>query len=153
MSYHNGSVWPHDNALIGAGLARYHIKEAVLKVFTGMFDTSLFVELRRMPELFCGFRRRAGEGPTLYPVACSPQAWAAGAAFMLLQSCLGLRIQAAAGRVHLDIPLLPDWLNEVYVRGLQVGTGSIDMRLHRHAGDVGVNILDRSGKVEVVILK
>ncbi len=153
MSYHNGSVWPHDNSLIGAGLARYHIKEAVLKVFTGLFDASLFVELRRMPELFCGFIRRPGEGPTLYPVACSPQAWAAGSVLLLLQSCLGLRIEAAAGRVHLDIPLLPDWLNEVHVRGLHVGEGTLDMRLHRHRGDVGVNILDRTGKVEVVVRK
>jgi glycogen debranching enzyme len=153
MSYHNGSVWPHDNALIGAGMSRYRLKEAVLKVFTGLFDASLFVELRRLPELFCGFGRRTGEGPTLYPVACSPQAWASGAAFLLLQSCLGLRIQAAEGRVHLDIPLLPDWLNEVYIRKLRVGDGSIDVRLHRHGGDVGVNILDRYGKVEVVILK
>ncbi|HET6574665.1 MAG TPA: amylo-alpha-1,6-glucosidase [Fimbriiglobus sp.] len=153
MSYHNGSVWPHDNSLIGAGMARYHLKEAVVKLFTGMFDASLFVDLRRMPELFCGFHRRDGEGPTLYPVACSPQAWAAGAVFLLLQACLGLRIQAAAGRVHLDIPLLPDWLNEVHIRGLRVGDGSIDLRLQRHAGDVGTNILDRTGKVEVVILK
>jgi len=153
MSYHNGSVWPHDNALIGAGMSRYRLKEAVLKVFTGLFDASLFVELRRLPELFCGFGRRTGEGPTLYPVACSPQAWASGAAFLLLQSCLGLRIQAAEGRVHLDIPLLPDWLNEVHIRKLRVGDGSIDVRLHRHGGDVGVNILDRYGKVEVVILK
>jgi glycogen debranching enzyme len=153
MSYHNGSVWPHDNSMIGAGMARYRLKEAVLKVLTGLFDASLFVGLRRMPELFCGFIRRDSEGPTLYPVACSPQAWAAGAVFLLLQSCLGLRIQAAAGRVHLDIPLLPVWINELHIRGLRVGNGSIDLRLQRHGGDVGVNILDRSGPVEVVILK
>lgn len=153
MSYHNGSVWPHDNSLIGAGMDRYRLKEAVLKVFTGLFDASLFVDLRRMPELFCGFVRRAGEGPTLYPVACSPQAWAAGAAFLLLQACLGLRVRAAAGQVCLDFPILPDWLNEVHVRGLRVGDGSVDMRLHRHRTDVGVNVLDRSGRVEVLVMK
>jgi glycogen debranching enzyme len=153
MSYHNGSVWPHDNALIGAGLARYRLKEAVLKVFTGVFDASLFVEMRRMPELFCGFVRRPGEGPTLYPVACSPQAWAAGAVFMLLQACLGLHVRAASGQVCLHFPLLPDWLNEVHIRGLRVGEGSVDLRLHRHAGDVGVNVLNRSGQVEVLVTK
>ncbi len=153
MSYHNGSVWPHDNSLIGAGLARYRLKEAVLKVFTGMFDASLFVDLRRMPELFCGFVRRPGEGPTLYPVACSPQAWAAGTVFLLLQACLGLRVLAAAGQLCLHFPLLPDWLNEVYIRGLRIGDGSVDIRLHRHAGDVGVNVLNRTGKVEVLVMK
>jgi glycogen debranching enzyme len=153
MSYHNGSVWPHDNALIGAGMDRYRLKEAVLKVFTGLFDASLFMDLRRMPELFCGFVRRAGEGPTLYPVACSPQAWAAGTAFLLLQASLGLRVRAAAGQVCFHFPLLPDWLNEVHVRNLRVGDGSVDLRLQRHRGDVGVNVLDRSGRVEVLVMK
>jgi len=153
MSYHNGSVWPHDNALIGAGLARYWLKDEVLKLFTGLFDASLHVELRRMPELFCGFVRRLGAGPTLYPVACSPQAWAAGAVFLLLQACLGLRVQASVGRVCLDFPQLPDWLNEVSIRGLRVGDGSVDMRLHRYRRDVSVNVLDRTGRVEVMITK
>jgi glycogen debranching enzyme len=88
MSYHNGSVWPHDNSLIGAGLARYRLKDGLLKILTGLFDASQFVDLARMPELFCGFHRRPDEGPTLYPVACSPQAWAAGSVFLLLQGCL-----------------------------------------------------------------
>src|SRR5262249_46698652 len=106
MSYHNGSVWPHDNSLIGAGLARYRWKEAVVKILGGLSDSSLFIDLHRMPELFCGFPRRPGEGPTLYPVACSPQAWAAGSVFLLLQACLGLRVEAAIGRLCLDYPLL-----------------------------------------------
>jgi glycogen debranching enzyme len=153
MSYHNGSVWPHDNSLISAGLARYRAKEGVLKILAGTFDASLFVELARMPELFCGFHRRPGEGPTAYPVACSPQAWAAGAVFLLLQACLGLRIDAAAGQVCFDYPLLPEFLREVRIGGLRVGAGSVDLLLTRRGDDVGVNVLERSGRVEVVLVK
>ncbi|HKB02721.1 MAG TPA: amylo-alpha-1,6-glucosidase [Gemmataceae bacterium] len=153
MSYHNGSVWPHDNSLIGAGLARYRIKDGVVKILSGLFDASQFFELRRMPELFCGFHRRPGEGPTLYPVACSPQAWAAGSVFLLLQACLGLRIDAAERRVYFDYPVLPPFLREVRIRDLRVGEGSADLLLTRRGDDVGVNVLGRTGRVEVVLVK
>ena len=95
MSYHNGSVWPHDNALIGSGMARYGLEDAVVRVFSGLFDAAIFMELHRLPELFCGFARRSGEGPTLYPVACSPQAWSTASVFMLLGACLRLSITAS----------------------------------------------------------
>jgi len=153
MSYHDGSVWPHDNALIAAGLARYRLTKPALKVLTGLFDASLFVDLHRLPELFCGFPRRPGEGPTLYPVACAPQAWAAGAVFLLLQACLGLRIRAAESRVYLEYPLLPEALKEIRVHNLRVGTASVDLQLQYHRHDVGVNVLDRTGEVEVVAVK
>jgi glycogen debranching enzyme len=153
MSYHNGSVWPHDNSLIAAGLARYRAKEGVLKILAGMFDSSLFFDLNRMPELFCGFHRRPGEGPTWYPVACSPQAWAAATVFLLLQACLGLRIDGGTGRVYFDYPLLPEFLREVRVRDLHVGTASVDLLLTRRGDDVGVNVLGRRGAVEVVLVK
>jgi glycogen debranching enzyme len=153
MSYHNGSVWPHDNALIGAGLARYRMKEGVVRILGGMFDTSLFIDLHRMPELFCGFPRRPGEGPTLYPVACSPQAWASGTVFHLLQACLGLRIEAAVGRVCLDYPMLPEFLGEVRISRVRVGAGTVDLFFRRVGDDVGVNVLGRTGPVEVVVVK
>jgi glycogen debranching enzyme len=153
MSYHNGSVWPHDNGLIGAGLARYRLKEGAVKILAGIFDASLFVDLHRMPELFCGFPRRPGEGPTLYPVACSPQAWAAGAVFMLLQACLGLRVDAAMGRLYLDYPHLPEFLTEVRVRRLRVGAGTVDLSFRRVGNDVSVNVLERTGTTEVVVVK
>jgi glycogen debranching enzyme len=153
MSYHNGSIWPHDNAIVGAGLARYGWRDGAAKILGGMFDASLFVELNRMPELFCGFRRRPGEGPTRYPVACSPQAWAAGAVYQLLQACLGLRVEAATNRLCLDYPRLPEFLEEVRVRGIRVGSGSVDLLFRRHGDDVGVNVLARSGGVHVVVVK
>src|SRR5206468_3734123 len=107
MSYHNGSVWPHDNALIAAGLARYGLREAVARPLEGLYEASLYVELHRMPELFCGFSRRPGEGPTLYPVACAPQAWAAGAVFLLLKAALGIEVDGQKHEVTLGRPVLP----------------------------------------------
>ncbi len=153
MSYHNGSVWPHDNALIAWGFARYRLKAHVLKVLTGMFDAAIFMDLHRLPELFCGFDRRPGEGPTLYPVACNPQAWAAAAVFLLLRAALGLTIDGATHRVIFDYPVLPPFLQEVYLRHLRVGTGSVDLLLRRHDDDVTVRVLHREGPLEITIIK
>jgi glycogen debranching enzyme len=152
MSYHNGSLWPHDNALAAAGLARYGVTEAVTSIAAGMFEASLHVDLQRLPELFCGFRRRPGEGPTLYPVACAPQAWAAAAVFLILRSCLGLSIDAVDGRINVSHARLPEFLNHVTVTGLGVGPdASVDLLFDRHALDVGVTVLDRTGRVAVIV--
>jgi glycogen debranching enzyme len=153
MSYHNGSVWPHDNALIACGLARYGLKDEVLQILRGLFDASVFVDLHRMPELFCGFERRPGEGPTLYPVACAPQAWAAAAVYLLLQACLGLTIHAPQAQVRFAYPLLPPSLKEVRVLNLAVGDASLDLLLLRHGNDIGINVLRREGKVEILLVK
>jgi glycogen debranching enzyme len=152
MSYHNGSVWPHDNAIIAAGFDRYGLKQEAIAVLTALFEVSQFVDLQRMPELVCGFHRRAGEGPTLYPVACAPQAWAAGAVYLLLQACLGLRIDAVRRRITLNDPRLPEFLREIRVRTLAVGASSIDLLFERHAHDVGVTVLRKDGNVELVVV-
>ena len=138
MSYHNGSIWPHDNALVARGFAEYGLTDAAMTVFRGLFDLSLFVDQRRMPELVCGFVRRPGEGPTLYPVACAPQAWAAGSVFMLLQSSLGVSIDAAERRIVFNRALLPDFLPWVTISDLRVGDASVDLRLERHEYDIGI---------------
>jgi glycogen debranching enzyme len=151
MSYHNGSIWPHDNALIAAGLSRYGFKTEAVRVLTGLFDASQFLELRRLPELFCGFGRRQREGPTLYPVACLPQSWAAASVFLLLQACLGLEIDGLAQRVYLTKPTLPPWLPHVTLHNVQVGQGFLDIGLYRQAGGVGINILGSVGDVEVTV--
>jgi glycogen debranching enzyme len=153
MSYHNGSVWPHDNALVAFGLSRYRMTPLALPVLDGLFSAGVFVDLHRMPELFCGFRRRPGEGPTLYPVACAPQSWAAGAVFMLLQACLGLTIDAPARRIIFSYPLLPPALPWVKITGLAVGEASVDLLLERHELDVGISVLRRDGLVEIRITK
>jgi glycogen debranching enzyme len=153
MAYHNGSVWPHDNALIAAGMASYGFKEGALKILCGLFDASLFLELHRLPELLCGFSRRPGEGPTLYPVACSPQTWSSVALFLLLQACLGLRIEAPRARLSFSQPVLPPFLDHIEIQHLRVGDAVVDLSLERHATDVGINILRREGRVEVVVTK
>jgi glycogen debranching enzyme len=151
MSYHNGSVWPHDTALVAAGFGRYGLGSEAMRVLTGLFDASLFVDLRRLPELFCGFQRRPGEGPTLYPVACTPQAWATVTVFMLLGACMGLDIDAAARRIDLRQPVLPDFLQWVRLENLSVGDASVDLLLDRHPNNVGVSVLRRTGEVELVV--
>lgn len=150
MSYHNGSVWPHDNALIAAGMAAYGCKEGVTKILAGLFDASLFLTLHRMPELFCGFARRSGESPTLYPTACAPQAWAAAAGFSILQSCLGLQIEGARRRICFDRPVLPPFLERVEIRNLSVGNAHVDLILDRHPQEVGITVARRDGDVEII---
>jgi glycogen debranching enzyme len=153
MSYHNGSVWPHDSAIVAAGLARYRRTDLALAVLQGLFEATTHLEWHRLPELFCGFERRAGVGPTSYPVACSPQAWAAGAAFMLLQSALGLDIDATTRTVHFVQPHLPESLAHLHIGGLRVGEGSIDLVCSRHAHDVDISVFGRTGDVRVVVVK
>jgi glycogen debranching enzyme len=153
MAYHNGSVWPHDNALIAAGMASYGFKQGALKILCGLYDASLFLELHRLPELLCGFSRRVGEGPTLYPVACSPQTWSSVALFLLLQSCLGLRIEAPRARLSFLQPILPPFLEHIEIKNLRIGDAAVDLSLERHAQDVGINILRREGRVEIVVTK
>ena len=153
MSYHNGSVWPHDNALIAAGMASYGFKHGALKILSGLFDASRFLDLHRLPELLCGFSRRPGEGPTLYPVACSPQTWSSVALFLLLQSCLGLRIEAPLARLSFSQPVLPPFLEHIEIKNLRIGDATVDLSLERDAKDVGINVLRREGRVEIVVTK
>jgi glycogen debranching enzyme len=154
MSYHNGSVWPHDNSLIAAGCARYGFNDRVQPILSGLFGASLFFENHRLPELFCGFHRRSGEGPTNYPVACSPQAWAAGSAFLLLQSTLGLTIDAPARRIQIAGACLPDSLDKLIVRDLTVRDDArIDLVFERHDEDVDVRVSRRDGQVDVMVTK
>ena len=152
MSYHNGSIWPHDNALIGKGLARYGMKDRAMAILAAMFDASLYMDLHRLPELFCGFVRRTSEGPTLYPVACSPQAWASASAFYLLQACLGLSFHPERPRVRFNHPQLPEYLARVQIRNLRLGDAVVDLSLERHQRDVGVNVLNKAGEVEVSVV-
>jgi glycogen debranching enzyme len=149
MAYHNGSVWPHDNALIAAGLARYGLKDDANRIFSGLFQASLFVEYR-LPELFCGFEKQNGGGPVPYPVACAPQAWSAAAVFSLLSAVLGLKIDGAASRLSFVRPILPDFLDEIEINNLKVGTGTVDLLIHRRAQSATIEILGRSGDIEVI---
>ncbi|UFZ07010.1 amylo-alpha-1,6-glucosidase [Bradyrhizobium ontarionense] len=149
MSYHDGSIWPHDNALIALGLSRYGLKHAVEQVFTGLFEAAAYMDLRRLPELFCGFRREKHRGPTLYPVACVPQAWASATPFTLLEAALGLEFDADRGEIRLRNPRLPAFLDWVVLRDLRLGSSAIDLRIHRHGEDVSIEVLRRRGQIQV----
>ncbi len=152
MSYHDGSIWPHDNALIALGLARYGLKHSVAHVFKGLFEAATYMDLRRLPELFCGFRREKRRGPTLYPVACAPQAWASATPFTLLEATLGLEFDVQRGEIRLRNPHLPAFLNEVILRELQLGASSVDLRIRRHGDDVSLEVLRTHGKIQVSIV-
>jgi glycogen debranching enzyme len=157
MSYHNGSVWPHDNAVIGLGLARYGHSGEAMRLLTGMYETAKEMPMFRLPELFCGFARREDEGPTNYPVACSPQAWASGTVFGLLEAVTGMGIgrDANTGRVQVLFrnPVLPARINLLEVSSLRLGEEEIDLQLHRSDHDVGVTVRRRSSGVDVVVHK
>jgi len=145
MSYHNGSIWPHDNALLAAGFARYGLQKEAARVLSGLFEASRWFELHRLPELFCGFHRRLGESPTLYPVSCSPQAWAAGAVLLLVQACLGLQVIGPTQELALTDPYLPTFLREIQISGLRIGEGSIDLALLRQQDTVHVTVTRAHG--------
>ncbi len=152
MSYHNGSVWPHDNALVALGLARYGFKQEALRILTGMFDLSIVIDLHRLPELVCGFPRLPDQYPTLYPGACTPQAWASASVFALLQAALGISFSPEEPCLRFDRPRLPPFLDRLEVRGLQVGRGTIDLELTRHEYDVGVHVTRREGEGDISVL-
>src|SRR5579859_335063 len=152
MSYHDGSIWPHDNALIALGLARYGLKHSVEQVFKALFDAATYMDLRRLPELFCGFRREKGRGPTLYPVACAPQAWASATPFTLLEAALGLEFDADRSEIRLHNPRLPAFLNEVVLRDLRLGASSADLRVRRHGDEVSLEVMKTRGQIQVSIV-
>jgi len=152
MSYHNGSIWPHDNALVARGLARYGFKREALSILSGMFEASTFMDLSRLPELFCGFHRRSPtEGPTLYPVACSPQAWAAGAVNLMLEASLGIEIRLKEKAVQLNSPFLPDSLDLIRVENLPVGDAGIDFVVRNNMGKVTVELIQTKGNIAVTV--
>ena len=152
MSYHNGSIWPHDNALIALGFARYDRKQEIEQVFTGLFDAASYLDLRRLPELFCGFQRSRGRGPTLYPVACSPQAWASATPFTLLEASLGLEFDIGAGEIRLRNPRLPAFLQEVVLRNLGLGRSNVDLRVSRRNKGASVEILRGQGDIQISVI-
>jgi len=152
MSYHNGSVWPHDNSLIAAGFSLYGFTRLAARLMGGLFEASTMFELHRLPELFCGFPKRAGKGPTSYPVACLPQAWASGAAFLLLEASIGLAIDAIRSRIVLTKPVLPPFLGHLRLAGLSVGAASVDLRLFRSGDAVAVTVEQRTGDVDVLVV-
>lgn len=153
MSYHNGSVWPHDVALIAWGLAKYGHKHEVERLFMGLFGAANYMENFRMPEVFCGFERREGEAPTLYPHACAPQAWSAASVYLMVQAILGLSIDGREKKLTFFLPRLPGAIESLKVSGLLVGGDSVDVIVQNYHSDVSVQILRRAPGVTVTVVK
>jgi glycogen debranching enzyme len=153
LSYHNGSIWPHDTAMIAYGLAQYGYQNRSAHILATMLEASSFIPLQRMPELYCGFERREGQGPTLHPIACSPQAWAAASSLCLIQACLGLSIDALERRIVVNKPFLPESVERLEIHNILVGDSTIDLGFQRYAQDVGVHVLRRGGDIAVSVLK
>ncbi len=151
MSYHNGSVWPHDNALIALGFARYGLKDPALRVLDGLFGAAQGFALKRMPELFCGFPRRSNAGPTAYPLACAPQAWSAASVYALLASVLGISFVPSQQQIRFFRPALPPWLSEVRLTNLRLGEASSDLVLRRDGSAVSSDVTRRDGPIEIVV--
>jgi glycogen debranching enzyme len=151
MSYHNGSVWPHDTALAAVGLRDYGMASQFLALATGLFEAVLQFDDMRMPELFCGFPRVPGYAPTRYPVACSPQAWASGVVFQLVGAMLGLRPEAADNQITLSRPCLPGWLTWIELRGLRVSKSRLGVRVSQGSDGAAVELLARDGDAELVV--
>jgi glycogen debranching enzyme len=148
MSYHNGSVWPHDTSMAALGLSRYGERAGVVRLTAALFEAASQLEMR-LPELYCGFPRAAGEPPVAYPVACLPQAWAAGAVFMMLQACLGLKLHGEMAEVEIHNPNLPVGIDRLSVQGLKVGHGEIDLVFERQGPRVAVHSNSRGPRLRV----
>jgi glycogen debranching enzyme len=139
--------------LIAVGLAAYGFQKEALKVMSALFDASLFIDMQRLPELYCGFERRVNEGPTAYPVACSPQAWSVGTVFLLLQACLRIEINAFNKTIIFNKPELPDYLEKITITNLITGDAFCDFEIYRHRYDVGFNVIRKPANWEVIIKK
>ena len=152
ISYHNGTVWPHDNALIALGLARYGLRKPALRIAGGMFDAMRHMDLLRPPELFCGFTRRKGRAPTQYPVACSPQAWASAMPFAILDACLGTTFDTQRNEIRFLHPVLPDFMDELMMKDVVLNKAKVDILLRRCEGGVLAEVT-LGGSIPVVVVK
>lgn len=152
VGYHIGTVWPHDNSLIAVGMASKGFKQEANEIFNALFEASLQFPYYRLPELFCGFQR-AGEldRPIPYPVACSPQAWAAATPLLLVQAALGLEADARHHLLKVQHPVLPSWLEEVSLSGLRVGDARVDLVFVNVNGNTTTRIVRKTGEVRVLI--
>lgn len=155
MSYHNGSVWPHDNSIIAYGLAKINRPDLVLTVTSGIFEAARLMNYKRLPELFCGFKKelKRQDPPVKYPVACVPQAWAAGSVFYLIQSMLSLEPDAQKNELRIFNANLPTWLNRLKLSNLRIGKASVDIEFRRSGSNLIIDILDKKGPLDIFIKK
>ncbi len=151
ISYHNGTVWPHDVSLIAAGFKRYGYHDQANELVGRMFEATQQFPALRLPELFCGYDLDASSVPVPYPVACSPQAWAAGSVFLFLETMLGLQPHADRHELEIAMPELPRWLQQVTITNLRIGDYSADLLFHRYRGGTAAEVVSKSSDLDVVI--
>ena len=151
MSYHNGSIWPHDNAIVAAGMKRYGHDQDVMRIANAVLDVATRSRDFRLPELYCGFDRSDRASVVAYPVACIPQAWAAAAPLLLLQAMLGVTADAPAGALRIERPMLPDGLGEIRLEGLRVGQASVSLGFERAGTATAFALLEQHGKLNVTM--
>jgi len=152
LSYHNGSVWPHDTALVALGMARHGYRRVAARLLTGLFEASLYMRLNRLPELFCGFAKKRGRSPVNYADACSPQAWSSAACYGLVTAALGLSIDAADQQVRVEGLVLPPFLGMLRIGSLRIGEDLLNLSFERDAsGDTKVVPSGLGGGVELVL--
>jgi glycogen debranching enzyme len=146
LSYHRGSVWPHDNSLIAHGMALSGLRKPAIEILTAIFQAALSFRDYRLPELFCGVQRREHDEPVHYPVSCSPQAWASGAWFLILTSLLGIRASAPRKELTILNPRLPEWLDYLAIRNLRVGNSRVELDFNRYHERTFCNVVDVEGE-------
>ena len=151
MSYHNGSVWPHDNAILAAGLKRYGHHDAAVRIATCLFEVAAAAQDSRLPELYCGFDRSERSAAVAYPVACIPQAWAAASPYLLLQALLGISARAPARALTIERPLLPDWLGQIRLQGLRVADANVTLDFRRDGQATGFTLAEQTGELDVTM--
>jgi len=151
VSYHNGTIWPHDNSMIATGLRKLGRISDVHNIMLALFEAATAESNLRLPELYCGFERSGGNEPVNYPVSCSPQAWAAGAFFQLLKTCMNFVPDATRNRLTIVNPALPEWLGTVVVKGIKVGRAELDLAFEPHDGVSFCRILRKQGKIKVIV--
>ncbi len=149
MSYHNGSIWPHDNAILAAGFARYGAKSAAAAIFEAGMRSAAYMDDRRIPELYCGFRRRRGRGPVLYPAACSPQAWSASAPFSMIGSLLGMEFHPEVRELRLNNPVLPPSVDSIRIRNFKLGDGSADFIVRSSSASPTLEVIRAEGNIRI----
>ncbi len=151
IAYHNGTVWPHDNAIIGEGMRLVGRTEEMKKIMQEIVEVSLYYTEHRLPELICGFDRIGTYSPVGYPVSCSPQAWAAGSLLQMIKACINFIPDATNNSLRIVEPSLPEWLGRVTVRGLKVGKAELDLAFDTREGYTICQILRKTGKVRVIV--
>ena len=150
LSYHRGSVWPHDNSIIAHGMALNSHRDGALRILTSLYQTALNFRDYRLPELLCGVQRREFDKPVHYPVSCSPQAWASGAMFLMLASVLGIHANAPRSELNVTNPLLPEWLEHLYIRNLRIGSSHVGLDFTRRGDRTFCNLVDIQGEPMLV---